>query len=77
MTVTACPNRTLPGVMWRLRGVCSGWPDTAPPEKANADAGTASIVIAMISSAMRIPRNINLGLKTEDLLCQSTGCLRG
>jgi hypothetical protein len=38
------------------------------PVKANAEAGTASVVIAMITCTERIRRSGNLGLKAEDLL---------
>jgi len=44
--------------------------------KANADAGTASIVVAMITCTERILRSLKLGLKTRTSL-GSTGRLRG
>ena len=81
LTVTARPNFTRRGLTCRLRGVWTGfWADGAgtdvTPLKANADAGTASIVVAMITCTERILRSANLGLKVRTSL-GSTGRLRG
>ena len=64
-----------------MMGVWTGfWADCegaeVTPVKANADAGTASIVVAMITCTERILRNVKLGLKTRTSL-GSTGRLRG
>jgi hypothetical protein len=50
-------------------GFWTDWPDPdVTPVKANADAGTASIVVAMITCTERILRSVKLGLKMRTSL---------
>ncbi len=81
LIVTGSPNCTWRGLICRLRGVWTGfWTDRADldvtPEKANAEAGTASIIVAIITCTERIRRSVNLGLKVRTSL-GSTSRLRG
>ena len=79
--VTVPPNLIRRGLTCRLRGVWTGfWTDRTvsdvTPVKANAEAGTASIDVAMITCTERIRRSENLGLNSRTSL-GSTGRLRG
>jgi hypothetical protein len=79
LMVTAPPNRTRSALRWMLRGVWTEFgsdcaASDAMPEKASADAGTASIVVAMITCTERV-RRVKLDLKTRTSL-NSTGRLR-